>query len=91
MKRQAFPLRAGTRASPGVRGTVRETFAPWFSTLELSCPQGIHGHLLKASLNTCMTSSVSLTLERNPGLAWWAEDKPAVLRFEPEGKGSRSY
>ena len=44
MKIQALPLHAGTRDSRGVKGTVRDTFAPWFSTFELSCVEAIHLH-----------------------------------------------
>ena len=49
MKSQALPLHAGIRDSRGVKGIVRDTFAPWFSTFELSCPEAIclHGYFLK--------------------------------------------
>lgn len=30
-------------------------------------------------------------MERNPIFAWWTKAKPAVLPFEPEGKGSTSF
>ena len=44
MKGHVFPLHAGTRESRGVRGTVRETFGPWFSTFEILCLEAIHLH-----------------------------------------------
>ena len=66
MKSQALPLHAGTRDSWSERN--RDTFAPWFSTFELSCPEAIHLHgfffnvlyLFLAALVLCCCTGLSV-------------------------------